>query len=143
VTVIEHGRQVAAAEDPDVAQAILEDLTNEGIKVLIETGVREVEGVSGENIRIHLERSRGQQAIQGTDLLVATGRTPNTQGIGLETAGIELDAGLCQGKRAARDHRARRLGHGRLRGESTLYARRLRRFPRGPRQPERRQPNNA
>jgi pyruvate/2-oxoglutarate dehydrogenase complex dihydrolipoamide dehydrogenase (E3) component len=92
VTVIEHGRQVAAAEDPDVAQAILENLTNEGIKVLIETGVREVEGVSGENIRIHLESNCGQQAIQGTDLLVATGRTPSTQGIGLETAGIELDA---------------------------------------------------
>jgi pyruvate/2-oxoglutarate dehydrogenase complex dihydrolipoamide dehydrogenase (E3) component len=92
VTVIEHGPQIASQEDPDVAQALLENFTSEGIEVLLETGVREVEGISGENIRVHLENGRGQQTIQGTDLLVATGRTPNTQGIGLEAAGIELDA---------------------------------------------------
>jgi len=54
--------------------------------------VREVEGVSGQGIRVHVENSRGQQIIQGTDLLVSVGRTPNTLGIGLETAGIQLDA---------------------------------------------------
>src|SRR6516165_807506 len=92
VTVIERGRQIAAAEDPDVAQALLENFTSEGIEVLLETRVREVEGLSGHEIRIVAEGSRGEQTIRGTDLLVATGRTPNTQGIGLETAGIELDA---------------------------------------------------
>jgi len=92
VTVIERGFQIAAAEDPDVAQALLENFTSEGIEVLLETRVRDVEGLSGQQIRIVAEGSRGEQTIRGTDLLVATGRTPNTQGIGLETAGIELDA---------------------------------------------------
>ena len=92
VTVIERGRQLAGAEDSDVAQAILGNFTSEEIEVLLETQVRHVEGVSGQEVRIGIEGGRGQQTIEGTDLLVATGRTANTQGIGLETAGIELDA---------------------------------------------------
>jgi pyruvate/2-oxoglutarate dehydrogenase complex dihydrolipoamide dehydrogenase (E3) component len=92
VTLIERGRQIAAAEDPDVAQALLENFTSEGIEVLLDTRVREVEGLSGQEIRIVAEGSHGEQTIHGTDLLAATGRTPNTQGVGLETAGIELDA---------------------------------------------------
>src|SRR5215469_9072772 len=82
VTLIERGSQIAAAEDPDVAQALLENFASEGIEVLLDTRVREVEGLSGQDIRIVAEGSHGEQAIQGTDLLVAAGRTPNTQGIG-------------------------------------------------------------
>jgi pyruvate/2-oxoglutarate dehydrogenase complex dihydrolipoamide dehydrogenase (E3) component len=92
VTLIERGPQIARAEDPDVAQALLENFRSEGIEVLFETRVREVEGLSGRKVRIRAENSYGEHTIEGTDLLVATGRTPNTQGIGLETAGIELDA---------------------------------------------------
>jgi pyruvate/2-oxoglutarate dehydrogenase complex dihydrolipoamide dehydrogenase (E3) component len=92
VTVIEPGRQIAAREDPDVAQALLEILTGEGIEVLLETRVRHVEGLSGEEIRIRVENSQGEQTIEATDLLVAVGRTPNTLGIGLDAAGVVLDA---------------------------------------------------
>src|SRR5215470_9441514 len=92
VTVIERGRQIASAEDRDVAQALLENFTSEGIEVLLDTRVREVEGLSGQKVRVVAENGHGQQTIEGTDLLVATGRTPNTRGIGLEAAGIELDA---------------------------------------------------
>ena len=91
VTVIERGRQVATAEDPDVAQAILENFQSEGIEVLLETRLREVDGLSGEKVKVRVENSHGQETIEGTDLLVATGRMPNTRGIGLEAAGIELD----------------------------------------------------
>jgi pyruvate/2-oxoglutarate dehydrogenase complex dihydrolipoamide dehydrogenase (E3) component len=92
VTVIERGSQIAAAEDADVAQALLDNFVSEGIEVLLETRVREVQGLSGQKVRVVAEKSGGRQAIEGTDLLVATGRTPNTQGIGLESAGIEQDA---------------------------------------------------
>jgi len=92
VTLIERSRQIAAAEDPDIAQGILEELASEGIEVLLDTRMREVEGLSGHNVRAVVENCRNQQTIEGTDLLVATGRTPNTQGIGLQAAGIELDA---------------------------------------------------
>jgi len=92
VTVIERGRQIAAAEDPDVAQALLENFTSEGIDVLLETQVRRVEGLSGEKIRVRVENGDAEHTIEATDLLVAAGRAPNTQGIGLDAAGIELDA---------------------------------------------------
>src|SRR5215471_244708 len=92
VTVIERGQQIAPAEDPDVAHALLENFTCEGIDVLLETRVRQVEGLSGETIRARVENSHGEHVIEATDLLVATGRTPNTQTIGLDAAGIELDA---------------------------------------------------
>jgi len=93
VTVIERGSQLAAAEDADIARAILENFTSEAIEVLLDRRVREVEGLSGQKVRVVAENGRGEQTtIEGTDLLVATGRTPNTQGIGLEAAGIELDA---------------------------------------------------
>ncbi len=91
VTVIEHGRQIASKEDLDVAQALLENFTSEGIEVLLEAKVREIEGLSGKHIRIRAENHHGDQRIEGTDLLVAAGRTPNTRGIGLEAAGVELD----------------------------------------------------
>jgi pyruvate/2-oxoglutarate dehydrogenase complex dihydrolipoamide dehydrogenase (E3) component len=92
VTVIERGPHIAAAEDPDVAQALLENFAAEGIEVLLETQIREVKGHSGQQVRVPIENSYGEQTIEGTDLLVATGRTPNTLGIGLEKAGVELDA---------------------------------------------------
>jgi len=76
----------------ELAQALLENFTSEGIEVLLETKVREVEGLSGQQIRIRAENHHGDQTIEGTDLLVAAGRTPNTRGIGLEAAGVELDA---------------------------------------------------
>src|SRR4029450_1145120 len=131
VTLIHHGSQIAAAEDPDVAQALVENFTSEGIEVLLETRVRKVEGSSGQKVRIVAEKNHGQQTIEGTDLLVATGRTPNTRGIGLEAAGIELGP------------RGYVKVQGGLRGQAALHACRLRRFPSGPRQPERGQPHDA
>jgi pyruvate/2-oxoglutarate dehydrogenase complex dihydrolipoamide dehydrogenase (E3) component len=91
VTVIERGPQLAAREDPDVAAALLELFEDENIQVLLGGVVRRVEGHSGQGIRLHVENERGQQDIEGSDLLVAAGRTPNTQGLGLELAGVDLD----------------------------------------------------
>ena len=91
VTLVERGSQIAAAEDPDVAQALLESYAEEGIEVLLDTRVRKVEGLSGRKVWIVAENNRGERTIEGSDLLVATGRTPNTPGLGLETAGVELD----------------------------------------------------
>ena len=92
VTVIERGSQLAGREDPDIGAALLELFQDEGIQVLLETAVRRVEGRSGEHVRLHVEARGGGEVIEGTDLLIAAGRTPNTDGIGLELAGIELDS---------------------------------------------------
>jgi pyruvate/2-oxoglutarate dehydrogenase complex dihydrolipoamide dehydrogenase (E3) component len=92
VTIIERGSQVATAEDTDVSQALHENFTSEGIEVFLGARVRSVEGLSGQSVQVHVETDSGDLTIEGSDLLIAVGRTPNTQAIGLETAGIGLDA---------------------------------------------------
>jgi pyruvate/2-oxoglutarate dehydrogenase complex dihydrolipoamide dehydrogenase (E3) component len=90
VTVIESQAQLASKEDPDVGAAILDLFHAEGIEVLLGTQVREVEGSSGSAVRVAVRGPDGDGVVGGSDLLVATGRTPNTDGIGLEQAGVEL-----------------------------------------------------
>jgi pyruvate/2-oxoglutarate dehydrogenase complex dihydrolipoamide dehydrogenase (E3) component len=92
VTVIQRGPQLASREDPDVGSALLDLLQDEGIEVLLQATVASVEGASGENVHLQVDHNGRQRVIDGTDLLVATGRTPNTNGIGVEAAGVELDA---------------------------------------------------
>ncbi len=87
VTVVERNGAPIHREDPDVTEAIERLFRDEGIEVLTRTDVDRVEGMSGESVR--LQTTRG--TMEGTHLLVAGGRTPNTDGIGLEAAGVETD----------------------------------------------------
>ncbi len=91
VTVIERGPRVARREDPDVGAALLDLFHDDGIEALLETEVRHVDGRSGNEIRVSVRGAEGVMVIEGSDFLVATGRTPNTQGMGLELGGVELD----------------------------------------------------
>src|SRR6266481_2533079 len=90
VTIIETGPQIASREDPDVAAALLEMLRDEGIAVHLGAKILGVKGRSGENVSLQLHTPSGDQTIDGSDILVAAGRTPNTTGIGLEVAGVAL-----------------------------------------------------
>jgi len=89
VTLIARG-QLASNEDADVAQAILQLFRDEGIDVLSGTEVLRIDGLSGGHVRLLLESGSGTRTVEGTDILVALGRTPNTTGIGLEKAGIAV-----------------------------------------------------
>jgi pyruvate/2-oxoglutarate dehydrogenase complex dihydrolipoamide dehydrogenase (E3) component len=91
VTVIQHGRQLLDHEDPDVAEAIGQLLADEGIEVLLSAETLQAEGRSGQSVRLRVRTPQGERLIDGSDILVATGRTPNTAGIGLDTAGVRLD----------------------------------------------------
>ncbi len=91
VSIIEAGPQLAGREDSDVATAILEMLRDEGIVVHLEAKVLGVQGRSGETISLQMRTPSGDQTIEGSDILVAVGRTPNTSGIGLDLAGVALD----------------------------------------------------
>jgi len=91
VTVIEAGPQLADREDPDVGAALLELFHDEGIDVLLETHVSRIEGRSSQKVRVHTKDAHGERILEGTDLLVATGRTANTDGVGLEHTGVELN----------------------------------------------------
>jgi len=90
VTLIERGPQLLANEDADVSQAMLQLFEDEGIDVLLNTTVLGVEGLSGDRVNLQLQTGNATRTLQGTDILAAVGRTPNTTGIGLEKAGIEV-----------------------------------------------------
>jgi pyruvate/2-oxoglutarate dehydrogenase complex dihydrolipoamide dehydrogenase (E3) component len=92
VTVIEGGPQLASREDADIAGALKDLFVDEGIEVLLNTRAHRAEGDSGNRVRMYVDDERGSRTIEGTDLLVAAGRTANTDGIGLELAGVQLDA---------------------------------------------------
>jgi pyruvate/2-oxoglutarate dehydrogenase complex dihydrolipoamide dehydrogenase (E3) component len=92
VTVIERGPQIASREDGDVGAALLDLFGDEGIHVLLNTRVQQVEGRSGDRVRIRSTGAAGDEIIEGTDFLVAAGRTPNTQDIGADLAGVTLDS---------------------------------------------------
>ena len=91
VTVIEPGPQLMGREDPDVAAEMQRILSEEGIRFLLATEALNVHGRSGEGVSVTVRTPSGEQDIEGSDILVAAGRIPNTHGIGLEEAGIELD----------------------------------------------------
>lgn len=91
VTIIEHGPQLLGREDADAAGEIQEILGNEGIDILVSANTRRVEGRSGDQVSLFVQTSNGEQTIEGSDILAAAGRTPNTAGIGLEAAGVRLD----------------------------------------------------
>jgi pyruvate/2-oxoglutarate dehydrogenase complex dihydrolipoamide dehydrogenase (E3) component len=91
ITVIEHGAQLASREDPDIAAALKDLFADEGIEVVLDARIRRVEGRSGDRVRVYVNDARGDRAVEGTDLLVATGREANTNGIGLDKTGVQLD----------------------------------------------------
>jgi pyruvate/2-oxoglutarate dehydrogenase complex dihydrolipoamide dehydrogenase (E3) component len=92
VTIIEHGPHLAGREDPDVADEMRRILSNEGIDIFVATEARRVQGRSGRDVSLLVRTTSGEQSIEGSDILVAAGRSPNTAGIGLDAAGIELDS---------------------------------------------------
>jgi len=92
VTVIESGPQLMAREDRDVSQELQRILSDEGIQFLVGAEIVRVDGRSGTKVFLVVSTSSGEQKLEGSDILVAAGRIPNTAGIGLDNVGIELDA---------------------------------------------------
>src|SRR5258708_13056094 len=66
-------------------------LSGEGIQVVVEGKLLPVRGGWGDKVTVTVRTPSGEQHIDGSDILVAVGRIPNTAGIGLEKAGVELD----------------------------------------------------
>jgi len=91
VTVLERETQLAGREDNDVAEEILRLFREDGIEVLLSTDLFQVEGLSGQGIKVRVRNPQGERTVEASDFLVAAGRVPNTQGLGLENTGVELD----------------------------------------------------
>jgi pyruvate/2-oxoglutarate dehydrogenase complex dihydrolipoamide dehydrogenase (E3) component len=90
VSVIERNDRLLHREDPDVTEALRSLFGDEGIDTLLNAHIKRISGKSGESVRIVLEQNGVEKTLEGSHVLVASGRTPNTEGLGLESAGVEL-----------------------------------------------------
>lgn len=89
VTVIDRNARLAHKEDRDVSDMLEDIFRDEGIRVLNHAVLNRVEGQSGDTVKLHISRDDTAAMVEGSHLLVATGRTPNTGDLGLELAGVE------------------------------------------------------
>ena len=90
VSVIEHNGQLVYREDEDVTEALRALLEDEGIEIILNAQVKRVSGKSGQSVKIVLDQNGTEKTLDGSHVLVAAGRTPNTEGIGLELGGVEV-----------------------------------------------------
>ncbi len=90
VTLIERSSRVAAREDPDVSAAILEIFHNENITVELNAKISRIK-TQGREVIVMVDANGKQSAVTGSHLLLAVGRRPNTDDLGLDVAGIATD----------------------------------------------------
>jgi pyruvate/2-oxoglutarate dehydrogenase complex dihydrolipoamide dehydrogenase (E3) component len=92
VTLIDRNASLLHREDDDVTEALQSLFSDDGIDVVLNARIKQISGKSGQSVRILVEKkgSATEKALEGSHLLVAAGRAPNTTGIGLEVAGVEL-----------------------------------------------------
>ena len=94
VTVVDRNARLMSREDPDVCDALRSLLADEGIDILLNARIKQVSGKSGDSVSVVVVQNGEQNGIEkvlkGSHVLVATGRIPNTEGLGLELAGVEL-----------------------------------------------------
>ena len=90
VTVIDRNQRLMSKEDEDVCESLRGLLEDEGIDVLLSARIKRVEGKSGDAVSVVIEQSGVEKTLGGSHLLVALGRSPNTEGLGLDLAGVEL-----------------------------------------------------
>jgi pyruvate/2-oxoglutarate dehydrogenase complex dihydrolipoamide dehydrogenase (E3) component len=90
VTLIDRNGRLMSKEDPDVCEALGSLLADEGVDVLLNAQIKQVSGKSGDSVNVVIEQNGIEKVLEGTHILVATGRNPNTEGLGLELTGVEL-----------------------------------------------------
>ena len=92
VTILQHSNQLLGREDEDVAEAMREMLEEDGIRVYLNAKTTAVSRAGQQGIVLQVTTSEGEMSINGSHLLVAAGRVPNTDGLGLDKADVQVDA---------------------------------------------------
>src|SRR3989442_107873 len=90
VTMIDRNGRLMSKEDPDVCEALRSLLADEGIDILLNARIKQVSGKCGDSVSVVVEQNGIEKVLKGKHVLVATGRNPNTEGLGLELTGVEL-----------------------------------------------------
>lgn len=92
VSIIQRGPQLLPREDPDVAEAVHDILVEDGLKVYLDAEVLDASRGQGDgDVVLNIQRPAGPLCLQGSHVLVATGRTPNSDDLNLAAAGVETD----------------------------------------------------
>jgi pyruvate/2-oxoglutarate dehydrogenase complex dihydrolipoamide dehydrogenase (E3) component len=91
VTLVHRGRALLAREDAEVAEAVAGILAEDGIEILLETEPVRARRLGDGRVELTVRREGNERSIAGSHVLVATGRVPNTDSLGLEAAGVEAD----------------------------------------------------
>jgi pyruvate/2-oxoglutarate dehydrogenase complex dihydrolipoamide dehydrogenase (E3) component len=91
VTVVQRTEQLLPREDADVAEEVLKVLRDDGIEVLLTADAVRIEPGPGGEVRLTIRHASGERTLAGSHLLVAAGRVPNTDRLGLDRAGIGVD----------------------------------------------------
>ena len=91
VTIIQRGEQLLSREDPDVAGRVADILRQDGIDILLNTHPTQVERSTKRGIQLSVEGPKGERVVSGSHLLVAAGRTPNTDRLNLKVTGVQTD----------------------------------------------------
>ncbi len=73
-----------------MTEALANLFQDEGIETILNARVRQISGKSGDSVTVVVEQGGVERTLTGTHLLVASGRRPNTENIGLEMAGVEV-----------------------------------------------------
>ena len=92
VSLIDRNDRLLHREDDDVTEALQQLFEDESIDLVLNARIKSVSGKSGESVKIATEQAGKEKTLEGSHLLVAAGRVPNTQGIGLELTGVETTA---------------------------------------------------
>ena len=90
VTIVERGDRLLPREDPEVSAAVVDILQGEGIKLHLSAECIELQGKAGD-VSVVAKCANPRMAVRGTHLLLAVGRRPNTDALGLEKAGVTTD----------------------------------------------------
>ena len=93
VSVIDRNDRLLHREDDDVTEALGSLFEDEGINAVLNARMKRVSGKSGDSVTVVVEQGGKEKSVEGTHLLVAAGRIPNTENIGLELAGVEVTHG--------------------------------------------------
>ena len=91
VTVVQRGTQLLSREDTDVAEAVAEIMRQDGIEVFLQSQVQRAEQDEDGGIQLTVSTPDGQSTLEGSHLLAAAGRPPNTDRLNLGAAGVETD----------------------------------------------------
>ena len=89
VTVVEMGNRILQNDHPELADMLRARLEEEGVRFVLEARVERVETSGKEGMRIHATQGETERTISANEVLLATGRVPNVDGLNLEAAGVE------------------------------------------------------